>query len=58
MKWKTIGHFTVKLDLKLVISVRCKLLCDGGLCAACCRQTKVFFKARTKGETHKKNNKL
>lgn len=53
IEWKLIGHFTVKCDSELVISVGCKLLCDDGLCAALCRQTEGFFKARIKGEMHK-----
>lgn len=44
MEWKIIGHFTVKFDFEMVILVRCKLLCDGGLHAAFCRQTKAFLK--------------
>lgn len=53
IEWKIIGHFTVKRNFELVISVGCKLLCDDGLCAALCRQTKGFLKARIKGEMHK-----
>lgn len=37
MEWKIIGHFTVKFDFELVISVRRKLLRDGGLHAAFCK---------------------
>lgn len=53
IEWKIIGHFTVKCHFKLVISAGCKLLCGGVLCAALCRQTKGFFKARIKGKMHK-----
>lgn len=53
IEWKIIGHFSVKCDFKLVISVGCKLLCDGGLCATLCRQTEGFLKARIKGKRHK-----
>lgn len=59
MEWKVIDDFTVKFGFKLVISVRCKLLYDGGSYAAFCRQTKAFFfQARMKGKVHKKNKTL
>lgn len=55
MEWKIISHFTVKFDFEFVVSVRHKLLCDGGLHAAFC---KAFLKARIKGKMHEKNKKL
>lgn len=58
MEWKVISHFTVKFDFELVMSVWCKLPCDGGVRAAFCRQTKAAFKARIKGKMYKKNKKL
>lgn len=58
IEWKIIAHFTVKCDFQLVISVGCKLLCASGLRAALCRQTKGFFKARTKGKMHKTSRSL
>lgn len=54
MEWKVIGHFTAKFDFEWVISVGCKLLCDGGSHDADCTQTKAAAYSQNRGTSAQK----